>query len=357
MDVCIKVDLKRFEDRIYAEFQQGERDSRTLYVEPRVNGEPCLLPSDIKAKIQYDKPDNKTINREAAIRDNRVVIPITEQMCTTEGICNCKISFYTDTQFQQDGTITQGITVLKTSLFKIRIKGGMIDEAHIVSSDEFSDLLAALQRVDKVINDFTILNEEYTVITEECIQATADLRSLESDVTRTEASRVTSETARSFEEALRNEADKQRESAEKKRQEAETQRNSKMNTLITRSETVLTNTETACLETQNAVTDSYMAVLDITTRRDNGEFTGLQGPTGPTGATGPQGPQGIQGQTGQRGPTGERGDTGVIVPANSMFAFAGDEDGNLYVCFGDDITPPQFEVDVSGNIYYIIPDA
>lgn len=196
MDVCIKVDLKRFEDRIYAEFQQGERDSRTLYVEPRVNGEPCLLPSDIKAKIQYDKPDNKTINREAAIRDNRVVIPITEQMCTTEGICNCKISFYTDTQFQQDGTITQGITVLKTSLFKIRIKGGMIDEAHIVSSDEFSDLLAALQRVDKVINDFTILNEEYTVITEECIQATADLRSLESDVTRTEASRVTSETAR-----------------------------------------------------------------------------------------------------------------------------------------------------------------
>ena len=107
-----------------------------------------------------------------------MVIPFTEQMCTTEGICVCKISFYTDTQFNEAGEATQEITILKSALFKIKISGGMIDEAHIISSDEFSDLLVALGRADKVVNDFSILNQEFRQISNDCIQATEDCLSL-----------------------------------------------------------------------------------------------------------------------------------------------------------------------------------
>ena len=123
MQELVKIDIGRFEDRIFAEFQQGERDSRVLLVEPRLHGEPYIIPDGVKAKIQYDKPDRKTITKNVEITDNKVVIPFTEQMCTTEGICVCKISFYTDTQFDSSGNVTQEITILKSALFKIKIAG------------------------------------------------------------------------------------------------------------------------------------------------------------------------------------------------------------------------------------------
>lgn len=34
----------------------------------------------------------------------------------------------------------------------------------------------------------------------------------------------------------------------------------------------------------------------------------------------------------------------------------GDADGNLYAVTTDDETPPQFEIDSTGDIYLILPD-
>lgn len=51
-----------------------------------------------------------------------------------------------------------------------------------------------------------------------------------------------------------------------------------------------------------------------------------------------------------------RGDSGVVVPISGLFTLSGDEDGNLYAYYADGSTPPQFEVDDTGNIYYITPD-
>lgn len=83
---------------------------------------------------------------------------------------------------------------------------------------------------------------------------------------------------------------------------------------------------------------------------------GATGPVGPKGDTGPQGPQGIQGETGATGAQGPQGESGVVVPINGLYSLSGDSDGNLWCYYSDSATPPSFEVDNSGNIYYITPD-
>lgn len=81
---------------------------------------------------------------------------------------------------------------------------------------------------------------------------------------------------------------------------------------------------------------------------------GIQGPRGLTGETGPAGPPGIQGPVGPAGPPGE---SGVVTPTAGWFTMAGDADGNLWAYYNDTDTPPKFETDADGNIYYITPDA
>lgn len=81
---------------------------------------------------------------------------------------------------------------------------------------------------------------------------------------------------------------------------------------------------------------------------------GIQGQKGETGDTGPAGPPGIQGPQGERGPAGE---SGVTTPSAGWFTLAGDDDGNLWAYYNDADTPPNFDVDEDGNIYYITPDA
>jgi hypothetical protein len=91
--------------------------------------------------------------------------------------------------------------------------------------------------------------------------------------------------------------------------------------------------------------------------------TGPQGPTGATGATGsqgatgPTGAQGVQGVQGNKGDKGDRGDSGVVVPVSGLFTLSGDADGNLYAYYADGSTPPSFETDSNGYIYYNTPDA
>lgn len=96
---------------------------------------------------------------------------------------------------------------------------------------------------------------------------------------------------------------------------------------------------------------------------------GIQGQTGPAGPTGPQGIQGVQGKTGETGPAGPpgiqgppgprgpAGESGVVTPSSGWFTLAGDDEGNLWAYYNDTDTPPQFETDEDGNIYYITPDA
>lgn len=109
---------------------------------------------------------------------------------------------------------------------------------------------------------------------------------------------------------------------------------------------------------------------DIGTQGPKGDIglrgeQGIQGPLGPTGSQGqqgikgdigPQGLQGVQGIKGDVGAKGDRGDSGVTVPISGIFTLAGDTNGNLYANYVDGSTPPKFETETNGNIYYITPD-
>ena len=58
-----------------------------------------------------------------------------------------------------------------------------------------------------------------------------------------------------------------------------------------------------------------------------------------------------------RGERGEPGKDGVNISISGMFTLSGDEDGNLWAYYADGDTPPEFETDENGNIYYITPDS
>ena len=50
-----------------------------------------------------------------------------------------------------------------------------------------------------------------------------------------------------------------------------------------------------------------------------------------------------------------KGAAGATGPAGvGMFSLEGDSEGNLYACFADDNTPPTFNVDQNGDVYYVI---
>lgn len=87
---------------------------------------------------------------------------------------------------------------------------------------------------------------------------------------------------------------------------------------------------------------------------NNGVTLYFEIPRGEQGAVGPRGAQGVEGPEGKQGPPGE---SGVTTPASGWFTLAGDDDGNLWAYYNDADTPPKFEVDEGGNIYYITPDA
>lgn len=87
---------------------------------------------------------------------------------------------------------------------------------------------------------------------------------------------------------------------------------------------------------------------------NNGMTLYFEIPRGEQGAVGPRGAQGIEGPEGKQGPPGE---SGVVTPTSGWFTLAGDAEGNLWAYYNDIDTPPKFEVDEDGNIYYITPDA
>ena len=124
------------------------------------------------------------------------------------------------------------------------------------------------------------------------------------------------------------------------------------------SATAAAGSETAAAKSaESAQTTSKHAedlVEDVTQKLETGQFNGPQGIQGPKGDNGDKGDKGDKGDPGEKG---DRGDSGVTVPINGMFTLSGDAGGNLWAYYVDDTTPPQFEVDEEGNIYYLTPDA
>lgn len=61
-------------------------------------------------------------------------------------------------------------------------------------------------------------------------------------------------------------------------------------------------------------------------------------------------------QIAAKGEPGTKGDNGMTALTSGFFTLSGDPDGNLWAYYVDGDTPPAFEVDSGGNIYYIVPE-
>ena len=77
---------------------------------------------------------------------------------------------------------------------------------------------------------------------------------------------------------------------------------------------------------------------------------GTQGVKGDKGDQGVQGMQGVQGIKGDKGNTGDRGSDGVVTEITGNYAFQIKADGNLYVLYDDAGVPPDFVIDINGNL-------
>lgn len=113
------------------------------------------------------------------------------------------------------------------------------------------------------------------------------------------------------------------------------------------SEENLSKLETDFKDTKDELED-YLE--DIQDKVNSGAFVGPSGIQGPQGEQGPQGKQGPQGEQGEQG---EPGQSGITAPANGIFILYVEENGDVYAQYSGDIAP-QFEMDDSGNVYYII---
>lgn len=131
-------------------------------------------------------------------------------------------------------------------------------------------------------------------------------------------------------EAAREQAEAEREAAfDAKIEEvdAETQE------AITAANTATTNANNAATTANQAASNANATASELIQRADDGEFDGPQGPQGPPG------------------------ESGVVTPTNGFFTLAGDTDGNLWAYYNDADNPPEFEVDETGDIYYITPES
>lgn len=134
---------------------------------------------------------------------------------------------------------------------------------------------------------------------------------------------VTSEAEREAAEQAREEAfDAKIEEVDAETQEA-----------INKANTATTNANNAASNANAATSNANATAAELIERADSGEFDGPQGPQGPPG------------------------ESGVVTPTNGFFTLAGDSDGNLWAYYNDADNPPEFEVDETGNIYYITPES
>lgn len=117
-------------------------------------------------------------------------------------------------------------------------------------------------------------------------------------------------------------------------------------------DTVADNTATT-IEQANKAEELVDEAYDILA---SGALVGPQGPQGPKGEKGDTGQQGVQGIQGEKGDKGDPGESGVITNISGFFTLSVDSDGNLYAHTSGDESAPEFELDETGNLYFVTED-
>lgn len=220
------------------------------------------LPAGARAVLQVAKPDGMEISNTCQIRDNAVVVDITEQMTAAVGTARCDIIIYDADQ------------VCTSATWRMQVLTRVHDDGRIRSTDEYTSLVQALQDVQDA----------------EQIAAEAQ-----------QAANRALEVAEGAEQAM-----------------------AEVGAAIEGANTAAGAAAAAADEIKRRADAGEFdgPVGPVGPQGDPGPIgptgapgprgeTGLQGDIGPTGKTGPQGPIG---PAGPQGPKGDRGDTGATGP-------------------------------------------
>ena len=304
---------------------QGDRATRCVLVKLVNNGEPYMIPDGARAIVNIKKPDGKFVYNKCTYSGNEVTIDLTSQALAASGTAYCNVEIRTadDTQ------------IITSATFEIEIETTQRSDSAIESSNEFTAIEVKVNDLIEKISDTNSAavkaeqqrnqNEESRAATEKERQQNEENRG------QAESDRIKSEQKRSQGEDNRNQNEESRAAAEKERRQNEESREAAEKE---RQQTVKDATEKANM----AGSAAEKIAKEVETKLKNGELKGEKGD---------------KGDTGEKGATGE---SGVTMPANGMIALSGDENGNLWCYYPDADSPPQFETDDTGNIYYILPD-
>lgn len=190
------------------EAKQGDVKSRYLQITLIQNDRPFIIPESTTVRIGGTKPDGHCFLNDGDISDNLVYVELTDQMLAAEGREKCFVSLY------------NGASRLSSVTFFIDVTIEPYDEGKIESSDEYTSLTDALERVDAVgeVAETALTNSkqalENLVVLDE-----AELKRENAENARVQAEqgRVTAENERAATEEERNAAEQGRTSAENAR--------------------------------------------------------------------------------------------------------------------------------------------
>lgn len=197
------------------EAKQGDVKSRYLQITLIQNDKPFIIPENTTVRIGGTKPDGYCFLNDGDINDNYVYVELTDQMLAVEGREKCSVSLY------------NGASRLSSVTFFVDITVDPYDEGKIESSDEYTSLTDALNRVDEVDETAaTALTNSEQALDNLAILDAAELKRENAEKLRVQAEqgRNAAENGRAVAEQERVNAENTRNTNEQTRQSQEEQR-------------------------------------------------------------------------------------------------------------------------------------
>lgn len=181
------------DERLYvASAKQGDKRTRFIRITLTNNGKVFTIPTGYIVIANIKKPDKHFCYNECTVKDNKVMVELTNQALAVAGTAHCDIEI-------RDA---QNAYVLTSQAFEIAIEETNRNDTAIESCNEITALEKKMQQyIDNIV------------------KTKEDILSVEAAMKAAEAARASAEVDRINTEARRNKSEKDRETAETARQQ------------------------------------------------------------------------------------------------------------------------------------------
>ena len=112
----------------YIVAKQGEIESRKVEVTLIEKNKEYTIPSGVKARIKYYKPDGNKVINDCTINQNKIIVTYTEQMLTASGTGFGEIALYSDNN------------VIVSATFYTKIVPSVYEAEGLISDSEYLSL-------------------------------------------------------------------------------------------------------------------------------------------------------------------------------------------------------------------------